>query len=309
MITWVSAESGRRYAADDLALRRGPGPARRNRHRQRRAAQRDAGRGRPAAARGAARRRCRSPPAGRSRATTARPGAPRSAATSTTSSRSSDGRLGAVRRRRHGPRRRGGRGDGADAGGGPGLRRRRPRPAVVLRKLDRDVRAVRHRPAGHDGLPGGRPGAGTSSWSPTPATRRPVRAARPTAPSSSCRCADGLPLGVAARRGRRLTACRSASGDTLLAFTDGLVERRDEDIDTGVDRLRHRRADDGRSETLREGVERLVEAVRDDACRRRHGRPGPAADELSEAPRPTTPARGDRRRRCDAGRGATSAGS
>ena len=52
-------------------------------------------------------------------------------------------------------------------------------------------------------------------------------------------------------------------GDTLLAFTDGLVERRDEDIDTGMDRL-GTVVPTMAGLPLREGVERLVAAVRDD---------------------------------------------
>jgi serine phosphatase RsbU (regulator of sigma subunit) len=54
-----------------------------------------------------------------------------------------------------------------------------------------------------------------------------------------------------------------APGDTLLAFTDGLVERRDEDIYAGLERLsrvvpRLARPD------LAAGLAELVAAVRDD---------------------------------------------
>ena len=71
----------------------------------------------------------------------------------------------------------------------------------------------------------------------------------------------------AARGRRRTTARRSPSpfgvGDTLLAFTDGLIERRDEDIDTGLERLAQ--AVPALAATpLASGVERVVEAVRDD---------------------------------------------
>ena len=73
---------------------------------------------------------------------------------------------------------------------------------------------------------------------------------------------DGPPLGVvASRRGR--TTVEFGIGDTLLAFTDGLVERRDEDIDTGMDRL-GTVVPAMAGMPLREGVERLVDAVRDD---------------------------------------------
>ena len=46
--------------------------------------------------------------------------------------------------------------------------------------------------------------------------------------------ADGCPLGVLVRTGSP-TACR-CGGDTVLLFTDGLIERRDEDIDIGQKR-------------------------------------------------------------------------
>ena len=51
-------------------------------------------------------------------------------------------------------------------------------------------------------------------------------------------------------------------GDTLLAFTDGLIERRDEGIDTGLDRLA--RAVPGlAADSLARGVNDVVEAVHD----------------------------------------------
>jgi serine phosphatase RsbU (regulator of sigma subunit) len=46
----------------------------------------------------------------------------------------------------------------------------------------------------------------------------------------------GLPLGVAPAS-YSATTVRLASGSSLIAFTDGLVERRGESIDTGLDRL------------------------------------------------------------------------
>ena len=81
---------------------------------------------------------CRTSPAGTWPATTTPRDAPTSAATSTTRSASVDGRLvlfvGDVMGRGVEAR----RGDGADAGRGPGLHRRRPgRPRSVLGKLDR----------------------------------------------------------------------------------------------------------------------------------------------------------------------------
>ena len=46
----------------------------------------------------------------------------------------------------------------------------------------------------------------------------------------------GLPLGVAPCS-YRATTVPLASGSSLVAFTDGLVERRGENIDLGLDRL------------------------------------------------------------------------
>ncbi len=48
--------------------------------------------------------------------------------------------------------------------------------------------------------------------------------------------ADGSPLGVAPQV-RRQAAVHLGAADTVLAFTDGLIERRDEDITTGQERL------------------------------------------------------------------------
>jgi serine phosphatase RsbU (regulator of sigma subunit) len=74
--------------------------------------------------------------------------------------------------------------------------------------------------------------------------------------------ADGPPLGVATDD-RAALAVPFEVGDTLLAFTDGLVERRDEDIDTGLARLA-REVPALAATSLASGVDRLVEAVRDD---------------------------------------------
>jgi serine phosphatase RsbU (regulator of sigma subunit) len=48
--------------------------------------------------------------------------------------------------------------------------------------------------------------------------------------------ADGTPLATVPRRGEPVAAPFRA-GDTVLAFTDGLIERRDEDIDQGQQRV------------------------------------------------------------------------
>jgi serine phosphatase RsbU (regulator of sigma subunit) len=52
------------------------------------------------------------------------------------------------------------------------------------------------------------------------------------------------------------------TGDTLIAFTDGLIERRDEDITEGQDRLRRAVAVMSGGD-LDEALARMVEAVRD----------------------------------------------
>ena len=49
----------------------------------------------------------------------------------------------------------------------------------------------------------------------------------------------------------------------MVAFTDGLIERRDEDIDAGLARLRHAIGGLPRTSVV-EGVRRLVESVRDE---------------------------------------------
>ena len=48
--------------------------------------------------------------------------------------------------------------------------------------------------------------------------------------------ADGAPLGTGRQR-RSQARLAFRVGDTLLAFTDGLIERRDEDIDAGMQRV------------------------------------------------------------------------
>ena len=74
--------------------------------------------------------------------------------------------------------------------------------------------------------------------------------------------ADGPPLGVSPANRAEATV-PFAGGDTLVAFTDGLVERRDEDIDEGLARLRG--AIGGLSRiALVDGLRRLVESVRDE---------------------------------------------
>jgi serine phosphatase RsbU (regulator of sigma subunit) len=50
--------------------------------------------------------------------------------------------------------------------------------------------------------------------------------------------ADGPPLGVG-RQERSLTTVRFDVADTVVAFTDGLIERRGEDITDGQERVAH----------------------------------------------------------------------
>ena len=71
--------------------------------------------------------------------------------------------------------------------------------------------------------------------SPTPDTRRRCGSA-PTAVPSSSPCAEDVLLGVGPVE-RTTVTLPFFAGDALLAFTDGLIERRNEDIDAGQRRL------------------------------------------------------------------------
>ena len=69
-----------------------------------------------------------------------------------------------------------------------------------------------------------------------PPAARP--ACTPTAPSSFLDQATDPPLGARPEHVPRPQAARRfAEGATLVLYTDGLIERRDEDIDTGLARL------------------------------------------------------------------------
>ncbi|WP_344774698.1 SpoIIE family protein phosphatase [Nocardioides panacisoli] len=74
--------------------------------------------------------------------------------------------------------------------------------------------------------------------------------------------ADGPPLGVTPAE-RVARSVPLTSGCTLLAFTDGLVERRDEAIDAGLQRIRDRLPALG-GELSAERLAALVDEVRDD---------------------------------------------
>ena len=74
--------------------------------------------------------------------------------------------------------------------------------------------------------------------------------------------ADGPPLGLAS--GRSGLEVAFGPGDALLLVTDGLVERRGEDIETGLERLRsavHELAD----HPLDEGLAQVVALVGDES--------------------------------------------
>lgn len=68
------------------------------------------------------------------------------------------------------------------------------------------------------------------------------------------------PIGVQPRRGAKVSTLHVPAGATLVAFSDGLVERRGEVIDAGLDRLR--RAAQRRG-TLEEVVDALMAATRE----------------------------------------------
>ena len=63
--------------------------------------------------------------------------------------------------------------------------------------------------------------------------------------------------------GRGQVTVPFAAGDSLFAYTDGLVERRDEGIDSGLERLGRAVPHLG-DPSLSAGVGRVIEAVRDD---------------------------------------------
>jgi PAS domain S-box-containing protein len=73
--------------------------------------------------------------------------------------------------------------------------------------------------------------------------------------------ADGGPLGMITGDRKTLTF-EFHPGDTVMAFTDGLIERREEDIDDGQRRLLDLVIASGR-EPLAEALTRIVEAARD----------------------------------------------
>ncbi len=74
----------------------------------------------------------------------------------------------------------------------------------------------------------------------------------------------GLPIGVDPAASYASTAVTAPPGATLLAFTDGLVERRGEGIDDGLERLRSQAS--GNHTSLEELLTRVVGGLRDDSA-------------------------------------------
>ena len=73
--------------------------------------------------------------------------------------------------------------------------------------------------------------------------------------------ANGAPLGIASGE-RESVTIEFHAGDTVMAFTDGLIERREEDIDKGQQRLLDNVPTFGRS-SLADALPLIIEAVRD----------------------------------------------
>jgi serine phosphatase RsbU (regulator of sigma subunit) len=74
----------------------------------------------------------------------------------------------------------------------------------------------------------------------------------------------GLPVGVDRGAAYAATTITAPPGATLLAYTDGLVERRGESIDAGLERLRRRAS--GNHETLDDLLTRVVGGLREEAA-------------------------------------------
>ena len=74
----------------------------------------------------------------------------------------------------------------------------------------------------------------------------------------------GLPVGVDPDARYESTTVAVPAGATLLVFTDGLVERRGETIDTGLERLRARVSDN--PATLDELLTQVVDEQREEGA-------------------------------------------
>jgi serine phosphatase RsbU (regulator of sigma subunit) len=77
-------------------------------------------------------------------------------------------------------------------------------------------------------------------------------------------CAVAPPVGVSSSAPVRSTVVQVGTGATLLAFTDGAVERRGETIDTGLERLRSAAGDAGTG-SLDERLDELLAALSSEA--------------------------------------------
>jgi len=73
--------------------------------------------------------------------------------------------------------------------------------------------------------------------------------------------ANGAPLGIASGE-RESVSIEFHAGDTVMAFTDGLIERREEDIDKGQQRLMEQVPELGKI-SLAEALPLIIEKVRD----------------------------------------------
>ena len=234
-ITLIRTDDAARLRRVRSGVRRGSGTAGRRRDRQRAAVRADPGRRAATAARRAAGGDRRHRVLGDRhalRAGRARRGRRRLLRRDRADRR----RPGLRDRRRHGPRRARGRGDGADA-------RRRCAPICAPiptrrhggQQARHHVRQARDHPARDADLRRGRPARGPVELRQRralPAACRSRRGSRPRFVHTPPR----LPLGAGGDE-RVATTIEFSGPDTLLLFTDGLVEHRGEIIDAGLARL------------------------------------------------------------------------
>jgi serine phosphatase RsbU (regulator of sigma subunit)/anti-sigma regulatory factor (Ser/Thr protein kinase)/CheY-like chemotaxis protein len=111
------------------------------------------------------------------------------------------------------------------------------------------------------------PGSGEVLYS--SAGHLPALVVRPRGETELLDGGRGFPLGVDAAAPRQQGAARLETGSTLMLFTDGVVEARDQPIDVGIERLRHAAGRRWASEPERacdEIVGELVDRPGDDAA-------------------------------------------
>ncbi len=135
-----------------------------------------------------------------------------------------------------------------------------PTPEVVLRKLDRMIEAYGTEQIVTLAYALG--DAATGVMHLTNAGHLPPCLLRADGSVEQLEFADGPPLGLASE-GRRAEALTLATGDTLVIVTDGLVERRDEDLDSGLARLRGALGEVA-GWPLGQGLRHVVDALRDE---------------------------------------------